>query len=60
MGVEKLDLEKLREGVQDAVNLIKRLMGVCTTTEELIEVFELALVSDAQMKLIMKEAATKK
>lgn len=57
MATDKLD--EMRSILEDLVSMAKKLQPICTTTDELIQVCELATTNDAQLKLIMKEAIKK-
>lgn len=50
------EMDEFRSNLEDVVNLAKKLSSVCETTAELVEVCELALNNDAQLKLLFKEA----
>lgn len=47
-------LTKYRESVEETVALVKSLTDVCPTTRDLIDVLELALMSDGQLRLVLK------
>lgn len=58
MAEQKLTAEEqLRSSIEDVISLAKKLQPICTTTQEMIEVCELALTNDAQLKMLMREAS---
>jgi len=58
---EKLSAEdSLRSSLQDVVSLVEKLLPICDSTEDLLEVCKLALENDAQLKLLIREADRKR
>ena len=49
-----------RSSLEDVIAVVEKLGRVCQTTEELVEVCRLALTSDAQLRLLMREVTNKK
>jgi len=47
--------EKTRKSLEDVVLVAKSLSSVCGSIDELIEVVNLALTNDAQLRIVMKE-----
>lgn len=46
--------DEFRSSLEDAVNLMKKLKDIAPTTDGLIEICELATVSDAQLEMIIR------
>jgi hypothetical protein len=46
--------DSVRTDLDNLVNLAKKLKDICPTTDGLIEVCELATVSDAQLELLIR------
>lgn len=47
--------EQLRSALQDAVAVIRKLSPLCKSPSEMIDVIELALISDGQLSLLKRE-----
>lgn len=47
--------EQLRSALQDSVAVIRKLCPLCKTPAEMIDMIELALISDGQLNLIKRE-----
>lgn len=45
--------QAFRSGLEDAITICKTLAAHCQTVEELIGMLELAVVNDAQMRLLI-------
>lgn len=51
---EKVTPETLRASLQDVLQCLNTMAPYCETVKELIDLVELALINDGQLKLIMK------
>ena len=47
--------DQLRSALQDAVAVIRRLSPLCKSPSEMIDLIELALISDGQLNLLKRE-----
>ena len=52
--VKQTERDQVRSSLEDVVNLIKKLKDIAPTTDGLIEICELATVSDAQLEMIIR------
>lgn len=52
--VKQNERDQVRSSLEDAVNLMKKLKDIAPTTDGLIEICELATVSDAQLEMIIR------
>ena len=51
---KQTERDQVRSSLEDAVNLMKKLKDIAPTTDGLIEICELATVSDAQLEMIIR------
>ena len=47
--------EQFRSALQDAAAVIRKLSPICKTPAEMVDMIELALISDGQLNLIKRE-----
>lgn len=58
MAEQKLTVEEsFRKALEDVIEISSKLSSACESTAELVEVAQLALTNDGQLKLLLKEVA---
>lgn len=49
--------ERFRSSLGDSVILLKKMIPLCQSIDEMVELFELAMVNDSQLSLIMERVS---
>lgn len=55
--VKQSERDQFRDNLEMVVNVAKKMRDICPTVDGLIEVCELATVSDAQLELLIRAVA---